>query len=67
MIDLLPTGNAVHDIDGRDARLNHLLGVDAVVGVDGLAWEVMMDQGSGLSLPPKPGPQICPRLQSSTV
>lgn len=35
--NLLPTGNAVHDVDGRDARLDHLLRVDAVIGVDGLA------------------------------
>lgn len=36
--DLLAPGDAVHHVDGRDPSLDHLLGVDAAVGVDGLAW-----------------------------
>jgi len=35
--DLLATRDAVHGVDGRDARLDHLLGVDARARVDGLA------------------------------
>lgn len=37
--DLLATGDAVHDINGGDSCLDHLLGVDSVMRVDGLAWE----------------------------
>lgn len=37
--DLLATGNAVHDINGGDSGLDHLLRVDSVMGIDGLAWE----------------------------
>lgn len=34
--DLLASGDAVHAVDGRDAGLDHLLGVNAALGVDGL-------------------------------
>lgn len=36
--DLLAPGNAIHHINGGDPCLDHLLRVDAAVGVDGLAW-----------------------------
>lgn len=35
--DLLPSGDAVHAIDGRDAGLDHLLRVNAALRVYGLA------------------------------
>eukprot|EP00050_Salpingoeca_kvevrii_P005899 m.286285 g.286285 ORF g.286285 m.286285 type:complete len:410 (+) comp11542_c0_seq1:188-1417(+) len=38
--NLLTAGNAVHRVNGRDTGLDHLLGVDAAVGVDGLAVDV---------------------------
>jgi len=38
--DLLPTRDRVHAVDGRDARLDHLLGVGADLRVDGLALDV---------------------------
>jgi hypothetical protein len=34
--DLLATSNGVHDVDGGDASLNHLLRVDTRPRVDGL-------------------------------
>lgn len=37
--DLLSSGNAVHAIDGRDARLDHLFWIDTALRVDGLALE----------------------------
>lgn len=64
--DFLTTGNAVHDINGRNTRLNHLLRVDSVMGVDGLTWERQSwshAQGFPFSSPPQPQP----RLQSSAV
>lgn len=42
--DLLAPGNAVHHVDGRDPSLDHLLGVDAAMGVDGLAWSRKGDE-----------------------
>jgi hypothetical protein len=33
--NLLTARDAVHDIDGRNTRLDHLFGVDSSVGVDG--------------------------------
>ena len=38
--DLLATGDGVHAVDRRDARLDHLLGVRAHLRVDGLAVDV---------------------------
>ena len=35
--DFLTAGNAVHCVNGRDTRLNHLLWVDTRPWVDGLA------------------------------
>lgn len=35
--DFLTTGNAVHGVNGRDTRLNHLLWVDTRPRVDGLS------------------------------
>lgn len=35
--DLLAAGDGVHHIDGRDARLDHLLGVDSLIRVNRLA------------------------------
>lgn len=37
--DFLPPGDAVHAVDGGDAGLDHLLGVDTALWVDGLAWK----------------------------
>lgn len=34
--NLLSSGNAVHAINGGDAGLDHLLGVDTTLRVDGL-------------------------------
>lgn len=34
--NFLPSGNRVHNIDGGDASLYHLLWIDPRVGVDGL-------------------------------
>jgi hypothetical protein len=36
--DLLTSSNRVHDVDRRDTSLDHLLGVDSRVGVDGHSW-----------------------------
>lgn len=52
--DLLTTGNAVHDIDGGDSSLDHLLRVDSVMRVDWLAWE--SDHGARFRLQPTPVP-----------
>jgi hypothetical protein len=38
--DLLAAGDGVHDVDGGDAGLDHLLGVGALRGVDGRAVDV---------------------------
>ncbi len=38
--DLLATGNGVHDVNSRNASLDHLLRVDPGVGIDGLALDV---------------------------
>jgi hypothetical protein len=35
--DFLTTGDGVHHINGRDTRLDHLLGVHSLIGVNGLA------------------------------
>lgn len=35
--DFLPSGDAVHAIDGRDASLDHLLRVNAALRVYGLS------------------------------
>lgn len=35
--NLLATGDGVHDIDGGDTSLDHLLRVDSLIGVNGLA------------------------------
>ena len=35
--DLLSSGDGVHDIDGRDTRLDHFLGVHSLIGVNRLA------------------------------
>lgn len=37
--DLLSSGDTVHAIDGGDAGLDHLLGVDTTLRVDGLTWK----------------------------
>mmetsp|Transcript_8400 Transcript_8400/g.12793 ORF Transcript_8400/g.12793 Transcript_8400/m.12793 type:complete len:334 (+) Transcript_8400:495-1496(+) len=38
--DLLSSGDGSHGIDGGDTSLDHLLGVDPLVGVDGLTLDV---------------------------
>lgn len=38
--DLLPAGDGGHHVDGGDPRLEHLLGVHSLEGVDGLALNV---------------------------
>lgn len=55
--NLLATGDAVHDINGGDSRLDHLLRVDSVMGIDWLAWE--SDHGArirlqSMAVPPTP-------------
>ena len=40
--NLLPTGNRVHDVDSRDARLDHFLRVDTRVGIDGLTLDIQV-------------------------
>lgn len=37
--NLLPSGNAVHAVDGRDTGLNHLLGVDTALRINGLTCD----------------------------
>lgn len=54
--DLLSSGDGGHAVDGRDAGLQHLLGVDPLAGVDGLSldveellgedWGTLVDGGS---------------------
>ena len=34
--DFLASGDGVHDIDGRDSGLDHLLRVDSLIRVNGL-------------------------------
>lgn len=46
--DLLASGDAVHDVDRRDACLDHLLRVDAAMGVDGLPWRMAGREGHGV-------------------
>jgi hypothetical protein len=43
--DLLATSDRVHDVNGRDARLDHLLGVVAARRVDGLTLNVQVVLG----------------------
>jgi hypothetical protein len=60
--DLLATSDAVHDINGGDSRLDHLLGVDSVMGIDWLAWE--SERGARLRLqliPVPPTPMVSVR------
>lgn len=38
--DFLPSGDAVHAIDGRYSRLDHLLRVDTALRVYRLAWNI---------------------------
>lgn len=38
--DLLTTSNGVHDIDGRDTSLNHLLGIVSLEWVDWLSLDI---------------------------
>jgi hypothetical protein len=47
--DLLATSDRVHDVNGRDARLDHLLGVVTARRVDGLALniQVLLGHDSG--------------------
>lgn len=45
--DFLPPGDAVHAVDGGDAGLDHLLGVDTALWVDGLAWKSSGGVGAG--------------------
>lgn len=52
--NLLATGDAVHDINGGDSRLDHLLRVDSVMGIDWLAWE--SDHGARFRFQSIPGP-----------
>ena len=36
--DLLASGDGVHDVNGGDTRLDHLLGIGALAGIDGATW-----------------------------
>ncbi len=38
--NLLTSGDRVHDVDGGDSGLDHLLWVDSLVGVDGLTLDI---------------------------
>ena len=40
--NLLTTGNRVHHIDGRNTRLDHLLGIRTRVRVDGLTIDIQV-------------------------
>lgn len=46
--NLLSTSDGVHRVDGRDTRLDHLLGVNPRVGVDGRAVDVEVLLGKDL-------------------
>lgn len=48
--DLLSTGDAVHAINGGDARLDHLLRVDTALRVNGLAWEGERERRTSLGI-----------------
>lgn len=41
--DFLSSGDTVHGVDGRDAGLDHFLGVDPRPGVDWLTWRRSKD------------------------
>lgn len=43
--DLLSPSDTVHAVNGRNARLNHLLGVDPTLRVDWLTWCVPKRDG----------------------
>ena len=38
--NLLPTSDGIHDVNGRDASLDHFLRIDAGVRVDGLTLDL---------------------------
>lgn len=45
--DLLSSGDAVHAIDSRNARLDHLFWIDTTLRVDGLALRLQEGQIEG--------------------
>ena len=59
--DLLTTGDRVHHVNRRDARLDHLLGVDSRPRVNGLTWNIRTDRSEAIGDNPSP----CQMISSS--